>query len=614
VYKTYRRIINNVAFAIALLIATCAPQPAYSQSNSPASSTAGVKTDKRAYPEPAPPALPAAGGTFTDPVFGTTILRVTDERDGPFNVTNYSYYPSFNKGSTRLFIIAGGQATLYSFDPASFRVSGKRRLFITPMPGGGYPGGEDAIWSGVEADVIYCHAYLKIYAYNVASDSYRLVKDFAGEVAGSEIMQMSKSIDDDTFGFHLRDGESKVVGYAAWKRSQDKLYEVRTTDVNEVQVDKTGQYLYVITETEGTASSIEGKVVNLQTGQVTDLTDGPPDYAPGHKDMGHGFVIGGENWKNSFLYRPLATPHQFRAVMSFGNDWSVGSHVSLLADDESWMLFGTFVANDLPSTKVFRNELFLVSTDGTERVRRLAHIHSVYRDYWDTPRATISRDGRFAAFTSNWGSKNRRDVFVVKIPPPGAAENAGRGGASTAALTAATGPSAIPVARTGDDAPRQSVIWAGLVRCAASGSGLQKTSGRDDSPDAGATSRQSITGGDGFIEFAAIETNKTRYCGLARDGAGVDFAGIDFAIKLTATGVAEVREGGAYAGEIKYQSGDVFRVAVEGEQVKYYKNGEPFYTSLNAPAYPLVVKASLVSLNSRISNAVISTAPPRPAR
>jgi len=172
----------------------------------------------------------------------------------------------------------------------------------------------------------------------------------------------------------------------------------------------------------------------------------------------------------------------------------------------------------------------------------------------------------------------------------------------------------IPVTRTGSSAPHQNVVWAGLVRCVANGGSLQKNAGRDDSPDASARSEQSITGGDGFVEFTAVETNKTRYCGLARNSAGADFAGIDFAIKLTATGVAEVRENGAYAGEVKYQTGDLFRIAIEDEQVKYYKNGELFYTSLNAPAYPLVVKASLINLNSRINNAVISTAALKPAR
>ena len=380
-----------------------------------------------------------------------------------------------------------------------------------------------------------------------------------------------------------------------------------------MQVDKTGQYLYVITETSGPASAIEGRVVNLQTRQVTDLTDGPPDYAPGHKDMGRGYVIGYENWKNSFLYRPLATPHKFHTVLSFGNDWSVGNHVSLLSDDESWILLGTFVANDLPSTKVFRNELLLVSTDGTQRVRRLAHMHSVYREYWDTPRATISRDGKFAAFTSNWGSTTRRDVFVVKVPPPNASESAARTDASPLAPVAST-PAITQPARNNDSALRQNVTWASLVRCAATGSNLQKTAGRDDTPDAGAISQQSITSGEGFVEFTAVETNKTRYCGFARNSSGTDFAGIDFAIKLTATGFAEVRENGAYAGEIKYQSNDVFRIAIEDGQVKYYKNGELFYTSLNEPAYPLVVKASFINFNSRINNVVISTAALKPTR
>ncbi len=588
------------------------PLIAYSQNSARTTSPPpGVKTDKRAYLEPPPPALPAAGGTFIDSVFGTAIMRVTDERDGAFNVTAYSYYPSFNKDSTRLLILAGkGEGTIYEFDAANFRISGKRRLFTAAMPGGGYPGSEDAIWSGTDPDVIYCHAYLKIYAYNVVSNRYTLIHDFAGQLPGSEITQLSKSIDDNSFGFHLKDASYKVVGYAAWQRSQNNLYRVDTSDVNEVQMDKTGQHLYVITETSGPANAIEGRVVNLQTRQVTDLTDGPPDYAPGHKDLGRGYVIGYENWKNSFLYRPLATPHKFHTVLSFGNDWSIGNHVSLLSDDESWILLGTFVANDLPSAKVFRNELLLVSTDGTQRVRRLAHMHSVYREYWDTPRATISRDGKFAAFTSNWGSTTRRDVFVVKVPPPNVSESATRTDASPVAPVRNT-PAIAQPARNNDS---QNITWARLVRCSATGGSLQKIAGRDDTPDAGASSEQSITSGGGFVEFTAVETNRTRYCGLARNSSGTDYSTIDFAIKLTATGVAEVRENGAYAGEIKYQSNDVFRIAIEDGQVKYYKNGELFYTSLNEPAYPLVVKASFVNFNSRISNVVISTAALKPTR
>src|SRR5436190_10381033 len=87
----------------------------------------------------------------------------------------------------------------------------------------------------------------------------------------------------------------------------------------------------------------------------------------------------------------------------------------MLGDNESWCLISNFTNGTSP-VGPFRQEIFQASTDGSQSVRRLAHHHSVYRDYWDTPRAEISRDGRFVAYTSNWGSTTRRDVFIIKVP------------------------------------------------------------------------------------------------------------------------------------------------------------------------------------------------------
>ncbi|MFL6276030.1 MAG: fibronectin type III domain-containing protein, partial [Blastocatellia bacterium] len=387
-----------------------------------------LKTDKNVYSEPAPPALPAAGGTLVDPVFGTTIMRVTDERDGSSNTNSYSYWPSLNRNSTRLVVFTNnGNPTLYDFDPVNFRISNKRALFLNPLPTGGLPWTEDIIWSGTDPDVIYCHLGLKVYAYNVASNSYTLVKDFTGQAPGANLFQMAKSLDDNAFGFTLKDANWNVIGYMGWQRAQNNLYTAQTTAVDEVQVDKSGQYLYVLTGDQSSASAINGKVVNLQTKQVVNLTDGAPDFSPGHKDCGQGTVVGSDHWNNSLNIRPLANPHQLTTVLGWGNDWSQSNHISFLGDNEGWLLVSMFVANSLPSTGLFKNELYLVSTDGTQRVRRVAHHHSLYRDYWDTPRADLSRDGQFAIFTSNWGSTTRRDVFIVKIPP------ASGGGSDTSA-------------------------------------------------------------------------------------------------------------------------------------------------------------------------------------
>jgi hypothetical protein len=653
------------------------------------SGTDPLKTDKNVYPEPAPPALPAAGGTLVDPVFGTTIMRVTDERDGASNTNSYSYWPSLNRNSTRLMVFTNnGNPTLYTFDAVNFRISNKRSLFTTPLPTGGLPWTEDIIWSGTDPDVMYCHSGLKIYAYNVVSNSYTLVKDFAGQVPGEHLFQMAKSVDDNAFGFTLKDGDWNIVGCVGWQRAQNNLYVMQSSTLDEVEVDKSGQYLYVMTGDQSSASAINGKVVNLQTRQVTSLTDGAPDYAPGHKDCGQGIVIGSDHWNNSLNTRQLANPHQVTTVISWGNDWSQSNHVSLLGDGDGWLLVSMFVANSLPSTGLFKNELYLVATDGSQRVRRLAHHHSVWRDYWDTPRADLSRDGQFAIFTSNWGAGSRRDVFIVKIPP---ATGGGSGGDTTPpVISAIAGANVTSAGATvnwatneasdtqveygatasygsstalnstratthsasvtglaanttyhyrvrsrdaagnlavsadmvmttpggassgggggsgGGGSATQNVVWTGLVNCTASGNSLQKSAGRDDTPDAGARSQQSLTSGDGYLQFTAQETNKLRFCGLARNPVVPDFQGIDYMIKLTDFAIAEVREANVYKWEVPYTTGDVFRIAVEGGVVKYYKNGTAFYTSARAVGYPLAASASFIALGGTITNAVMA--------
>ncbi|HKP12434.1 MAG TPA: hypothetical protein VJZ91_10005 [Blastocatellia bacterium] len=633
------------AVALALLLWS-APLVTRSQTAPRSAAAPGVKTDRRVYAEPAPPALPAAGGTLVDPVFGTTILRVTDERDGKSNETPYSYWPSFNKDATRLYVKSDDQSILFGFDPDNFGVTTRRKLFQRALPEGGYPWTDDVIWSGTDNNTVFCHSGLRLYSYNVVMNNYELVHDFAGQVPGDTIWQMSRSLDDDTFGFHLKSSRNnyKVVGYAAWKRSTNSLYAANEPQVNEVQVDKTGRYLVVTMELPDPqptppASGVEVRVVDLQTKQITDLKDGGPDFAPGHHDCGRGVVVGHDNWNNRLTFRRLDGAHQFVSAITFGNDWSLGNHVSLLADDENWALVSTFVANTYPNSGVFKDELFLVATDGSGRVRRIAHHHSVFRDYADTPRANLSRDGRFAAFTSNWGSPSRRDVFVVRIPPPGGREryettpppDTPAGAPSSAAShssirnvtprsatpqtlppVASASPSSspatssLPAPATANFGAAQPVTWTALLNCAVSGNSLQKTAGSESLADAEARSAQRIRNGDGYVEFTASEAGKTRMVGLAHDSAELNFASVDFAIKLTAKGVAEVRENNAYASETPYAAGDVFRIAVENRQVKYYQNGKPFFTSLNTPADTLFAKAVLVHLGARVSNVVMA--------
>src|SRR5438876_7839087 len=160
----------------------------------------------------------------------------------------------------------------------------------------------------------------------------------------------------------------------------------------------------------------------------------------------------------------------------------------------------------------------------------------------------------------------------------------------------------------------EAVLWTQLVNVTAEGSSLRKTAGCDGCEDAGAVSSQTITSGDGFVEFTASETTTIRVAGLSSGNTNTTSADIDFGIKFWTGGEADVRENDLYRADTTYVSGDVFRVAVQSAVIRYSQNGVVFYTSTVAPTFPLLVDTSLLNLNATIGNAVIfrSAAPTPP--
>ncbi len=100
-------------------------------------------------------------------------------------------------------------------------------------------------------------------------------------------------------------------------------------------------------------------------------------------------------------------------------DWTDEDHISCQGPDGvcliSWGHYGDNV--NVP----YADELFLQYTDGS--VLRLAHHRSTKCGYWVQPRATISRDGRYVVFASDWGMDSCRggndlgagDPYVIDL-------------------------------------------------------------------------------------------------------------------------------------------------------------------------------------------------------
>ena len=446
-----RRVIPLCSGAI-VLFATTIPEihPAWTSAPpSPTQRSQGsrgrIRTDRAVYLEPPVPALPRAGGKFNDPVFGTEIMRATDETDGaaPGLGTYYSHWPTFNCNNTKLLIRRGGtgDAIIKDFDPVTFQVGNSRTLPNSLVKGGG-PNWESSIWSNSDPNIIYTfsgyyYGGMRFYSFNTSTSVFKLIKDFGFLSGGSDYLrQMYMSADDDVFCWlHFRAGvnDGEPIFYLVYKRSIDRVLfhnscKVYKGGVNEVHVDKSGKWLHVVIPTpqaDGTGT----RILNLQTGEYQPLTKSI-DHTPGHGDLGTGIIVGFDNYENGISLRQLESTHVFKDILLFRNeggvsDWTNDFHGSMLADNEDWITIGSYrePSSTLPSTGVFRDEIFQVALDGSHRVRRICHTrssidnHSDTTGYWAMPKPTISKDGRFIAFTSNWEKSGRYDLFIARIDP-----------------------------------------------------------------------------------------------------------------------------------------------------------------------------------------------------
>ena len=134
----------------------------------------------------------------------------------------------------------------------------------------------------------------------------------------------------------------------------------------------------------------------------------------------------------------------------------------------------------------------------------------------------------------------------------------------------------------------------------------------------GAVSGARITGGNGFVQFTAGETDTYTLLGLNDRDQSTRYDDIAYAIYLYA-GSAQVFERGVHKYDLPgtYDPADQFRVAVEsvagsGSVVKYFRNysegSAPFYTSLTPPTYPLFADASMTSVGAALRDVVLGGA------
>lgn len=443
------------------------PYSAFAQATTPYTGSGSVKTDRAIYSEPALPPLPYAGGKWRDEVFGTEIMRASDEDDypAPGCGTYYNQWPTFNADKTMILMRCGdsGDMVIKSFDPVNFKLGTTvRKTFgggatqIT-MIGGVYAAWQGATWSRTDPNKIWVvpggpnaggstDKGPQIYTYSVSANTYTPVKSFVS------LFSTGQSFFEYHFAGTASDGDYDVftasvipeqngeaARWFAWQRTGDRVVfnfdNANVTHYNVCAPSKGGDYIYCGPDFGYTTR----KIYRVSDLAVQDISSAP--------SLSHGDI--GTVWNVARNNQGAIEPQERRNISDWNNtalslfDWrdangvediSNDCHTSLAADNEDWAMEGCYDdANyNTPGypyeTGAFEDEILQISTDGSQRIRRLLHHRSLVDNlsattgYWGVPKPTITRDGKYIAFTSNWenspNSENSRryDLFILRLP------------------------------------------------------------------------------------------------------------------------------------------------------------------------------------------------------
>lgn len=443
----------------------------------------GANTTRATIVEPALPATGPAGSPFVDPAFGSRLLRVTDAGTHPslqsmsWTTPSAAHQLAWNATSDRFWVRSvSGAYVAYNFDAATLTAT---RITTTASGGGGLISSQvEPQFSFLARDVLYGSRQAAIpyrpiiRRYDFGTLTYTDILDlgaitpiatpsYARALASSATEPEMLSV---LFGGAQQDLDFKVAAFQAASPVAtavvlDSLASaitrggaVKPTTIplgfllHHQWIDLSGRYVLLYPVSGSFPSPMPYFIWDLQTDVVARVDRFPG----GHDALGYGSHVNqdcctstaydGAQWQIRPLSNPLATNDLINPVQS--------PAAPFLADHSSWnnaqpdrrvpILSSLYrYGSPPPPWRAWDDEIVAIQTDASPAgatVWRFAHHRSAVaadggsgQYFWYLPRATISPDGRFALFTSNWektlgasitgetGGDYRTDVFLVAL-------------------------------------------------------------------------------------------------------------------------------------------------------------------------------------------------------
>jgi hypothetical protein len=364
---------------------------------------------------------PAAGETYRDPVFFSTIQRLSDatrlkndaasEGNVPFVTAEYSTMTPFNHDNSRFLLQHSSYYGLYDG-------AGK---FIENLPFD-VGAGTEPRWSRSSPHVLYFQRHNKLKRLDTRMNSISEIRTFSEYSTITGLGESDICLD----GNHLvfaGDGRHIFV-YDLATDTKGSTFDTAGQPIDSIYITPD----HNVTITWGTCMEHCG--IELFDRNMKFVRRLAPN--PGHMDVtrdrnGDEILL----WFNAADPKPICENGVVKirladakqtCIVTF--DWSLAVHVSA-TDNSGWFFVSTYAPSDpKPETdwKPYTNEIVQVKLDGSE-VRRIAHHRSrPFDNYNYMPRVTASRDGSRILFSSNYGLKSGdrkyTDAYLVVLDDP----------------------------------------------------------------------------------------------------------------------------------------------------------------------------------------------------
>ncbi len=387
----------------------------------------GGITDPDLVVTPAALPLQPVGIPFVDPVFGTTLRRVSNTSEGGgFGTHIYSQLQAFSSDNVYLLLIENEDYVVRRVDDLSLVSGLDTSEWNVPR------------WHPAQAHTLVhfdtnADTVIRLQFTDVDTLTTSTVFTFPAQYERIRGNQSFDELSEDGHwlgGMVTRDdGESVLFALNIQNRTLGALLPIPDlyagpcdpdpewgeVEPDWIGVSPLGNYLVVQWARDGTTRCSGLETFDLQSGAfVGRVYDGHQ-----HGDLG----VDSDGVTEFFMTFEIAAPPPDNDRPALGVrelpgtstvsqptyvqvlDWGSGEHISCRGPNGVCLVTaGTW---DINGWGPFEGELFLQYTDGS--VLRLAHHRSSSCGYWVQPRASISRDGRYVVFASDWGQETGTD-------------------------------------------------------------------------------------------------------------------------------------------------------------------------------------------------------------